>query len=192
MELYRRMNMALSHYMTDQFTPGLNENSDRKHVPFKAFALLVPSHKDGKRFVYYRDMEKAANIIEADLINAGINIAQPVAFTPQFGQTPARVTIYGFIEIDRTRSPNSPPTTYPHLIHSGTDPGQKTSVVSGPTGGSVSWGQSVHERIDEEVAWLKNALESASERISSIFFIDYNGVKYGAEFKRRYRSFPHT
>lgn len=183
--------MALYHYSTDPHAPTAQHQST-KFVPFKAYAKIVPPHNDGKKFVYFHNMEKIATFVEEDLRNAGFNIAQPVAFTPQVGQSPARVTIYGFIDVDRAVSPNVNATTYPHLIHSGTDPGQPTSVVSGPTGGSTSWGQDTIRRVDQEAAWLKNALTSASEWLSDIFFIDYNGVKYGAEFKRRFRSFPRT
>jgi len=182
--------MALKHYMTDPLTPGINEGLPNKFVQFKVFAKVVPSHKDGKRFVYRRDLAKIASFIETDLEEAALfTLANPVAFTPQVGQRPARVTIFGFLELDRTTSPNENPTTYPSLIHSGTDPGQSTSVVRGPTGGSTSWGQDVKARIDEEVKWLKSALEAASPWLDAIFFIEYDGVKYGPG----YRSFnvPH-
>jgi len=182
--------MTHYHYSTDPLAPSANHQST-KFAQFKVYAKVVPSHVDGKRSVYMRDLEKMANTIENDVEATGyFTIAKPVAFTPQIGRSPARVTIYGFLELDRALSPNSPATTFPHLIHSGTDPGQPTSVVAGPTGGSTSWGQDVVERIDHEVAWLKQTLEAASPHLNEIFFIEYNGVKYGSEFKRRFRSFP--
>ena len=126
------------------------------------------------------DGNKISRFVEDDLDDTGLfTLAHPVAWTPQFGQRPARVTIYGFLELDRIVSPNSSPTTQASIIHSGTDPGQGTSVRQGPTGGSTSWGQNVIARIDEEVAWLKRTLENASEWLGGIFFIEYNGVKYG-------------
>jgi hypothetical protein len=137
-----------------------------------------------------RDGERVAAFIERDLETAGFNIAKPTAFTVQVGQSPARVTVYGFLEVDRLQSPNVNPTTYPHIIHSGTYPGEPTAVRSGPTGGSTSWGQDVLDKIDREVYWLKTHLEAASSWLNEIFFIEYDGVKYGAIFKRRFRSFP--
>jgi hypothetical protein len=160
-------------------------------VQFKVYAKVVPSHRDGKRGVYMRDLEKIANFIETDIDETeAFTLAHPVAFTPQVGRSPARVTIYGFLDIDRAVSPNAPPTSFPHIIHSGTDPGQPTRVVAGPTGGSVSWGQDVKDRIDREVYWLKTTLENSSDWLGEIFFIEYNGVKYGSEYKRKFRSFP--
>jgi hypothetical protein len=190
MEIYRRMNMALYHYSTDPHAPT-TQHQGTKFVPFTAFAKVVPSHKQGKRGVYVRDLQKIASFIETDLAATELfTLANPVAFTPQIGQNPARVTIYGFIDIDRRISPNAPPTSFPHVIHSGTDPGEGTAVYAGPTGGSTSWGQDVKTRIDEEVFWLKSNLEAASEWLNDIFYIEYNGVKYGSEWKRRFRSFP--
>ena len=182
--------MALYHYSTDPLAPT-TQHQATKQVQFKIYAKVVPSHKDGKRGVYMRDLEKIANFIETDLQEADLfTLASPVAFTPQIGQNPARVTIYGFIDVSRSVSPNSSPTSQPSVIHSGTSPGQPTRVVSGPTGGSVSWGQDVKDRIDREVYWLKTNLENASQWLDGIFFIEYNNVKYGAEYKKRFRSFP--
>ena len=184
--------MGLSHYMTDPFAVGINEGQDRKHIQFKVYAKVVPSHKDGKRGVYMRNLERIANFVEDDLEGTGLfTLASPVAFTPQVGLSPARLRIYGFIDVDRTISPNNSPTTQKSVIHSGTDPGQATSVQTGPSGGSVSFGQDVKARIDSEVYWLKSTLESSSEwLLTGIFFIEYNGVKYGSEYKRKFRSFP--
>lgn len=182
--------MTYYRYSTDPFGPT-TQHQATKYVPFKVYAKVVPTHKDGKRGVYMRDLEKISMTIEDDLNDAGyFTLAEPVAFTPQVGRNPARVTIYGFIDVLRSTSPNEPPTTQPHIIHSGTDPGQPTSVMSGPTGGSTSWGQDVKDKIDNEVAWLKQTLEAASTLLSQIYFIEYNGVKYGSEYKKRYRSFP--
>jgi len=182
--------MTYYHYSTDPFGPT-TQHQATKFVQFKVFAKVVPTHKDGKRGVYMRDLEKIANTIENDLDASGyFTLAEPVAFTPQVGRNPSRVTIFGFIDVLRSASPNEPPTSQPHLIHSGTDPGQPTAVVSGPTGGSVSWGQDVKTKIDSEVAWLKQTLEAASEYLDEIFFIEYNGVKYGSSYKKRFRSFP--
>jgi hypothetical protein len=183
--------MALSNYMTDPFAVGINEGSDRKHIPFKVYAKVVPSHRDGKRGVYMRNLERISYLVEDDLEGTGLfTLATPVAFTPQVGRSPARLTIYGFIDVDRTISPNNSPTTLKSEIHSGTDPGQATSVRTGPSGGAVSHGQDVKARIDSEVYWLKTTLETSSDWLDGIFFIEYNGMKYGSEYKRKFRSFP--
>jgi len=183
--------MGLNHYSSDQFSPGINAGQPTKHVPFRAYVGVVPA-TDGRRMTHQRDLAKTAGLAENDLEASGFNIAKPVAYTAQVGQSPARLTIIGFIDVSRARTPNEPPTTLPRLIHSGTVPGEKTAVTEGPTGGSVSWGQEPLLKIDQEVAWLKNALESASDYIAEVFFIEYNGVKYGAEYNRRFRSWPNT
>jgi hypothetical protein len=67
-----------------------------KHVPFTASLKIVPVK--GKRFETYRDLEKEANSIEdALLAMCGVvtDITKPVAFTPQFGNKTARLTISG-------------------------------------------------------------------------------------------------
>jgi len=183
--------MGLNHYSSDQFEPGINAGMPTKHVPFRAYVGVVPV-TDGRRGTHLRDLAKIAGLVESDLELSGFNIATPVAYTVQFGQSPARLSIVGFIDVSRTRTPNEPPTTFPRLIHSGTVPGEPTAVTSGPSGGSTSWGQEPILKIDQEVAWLKNALESSSDYIAEVFFIEYNGVKYGAEFKRRFRTWPNT
>lgn len=177
--------MAYYHYMTDPMAQGIISGQQTKHVPFRVYAKITPSHVTGKRMVYMRDGQKIASFIETDLKASGFNIAEPVAFTNQIGQNPARVTIIGFWPIDRTVSPNTSPTTAVHLIHSGTDPGEKTAVMSASVGGSTSWGQDVLDRVDDEALVLKKALETSSDLLD-VYFMDYNGVKYG----NGHRSWP--
>ncbi|MDP1712411.1 MAG: hypothetical protein Q8K86_08140, partial [Candidatus Nanopelagicaceae bacterium] len=72
-------------------------------VPFKVFARILPL--EGRRLEVIRDCERIANQVESDLqaISAGsaadptVVIATPVAFTPQFGNKTARLTVVGFI-----------------------------------------------------------------------------------------------
>ena len=177
--------MAYLHYMTDPLAIGINEFFTVKHVPFKVFARIVPAN-DGRRFTKVRDSEKIASFIESDLQEAGFNIAIPVAYTPQMGQNPARVTIVGMLAVYRSEHPILPPTTDSTVIHSGTVPGEKTAKVTGPMGGSLSWGQEPIDEINDGVKWLKENLEAASSHLNDIYRIEYSGVRFGEEFK----SFP--
>lgn len=172
--------MAYYHYSDDPLTPKIhNGDSTTKYVPFKLFAKIVPD-KLGRRWVRVRDLQKLASFIETDIIDNidEINLAEPVAFTPQYGNNPGRVTVIGFMAVDSDQYPNESPTTQARIIHSGTIMGQKTQVVSGPTGGSTSWGQDIKEAVRTQVKFLKNTIESAVDGIN-IYFIEYNGVKFG-------------
>jgi hypothetical protein len=69
-----------------------------RYVPFTAFLKSTPIR--GKRFETYRDLEKEANAIEDALAamcgtSDITDIAQPIKFTPQFGNKSARFTIHG-------------------------------------------------------------------------------------------------
>jgi hypothetical protein len=181
--------MAYYHYSDDPLAPRVVDGSATvKYVPFRVFAKIVPD-KMGRRMVRFRDLQKLASFIETDIIDnvSEVNIAEPVAFTPQFGNRAARATIVGFMAVDSDSYPNIPPTSLAKIIHSGTIPGEATSVQTGPTGGSTSWGQEVETVIDDQVRYLKATLEAASQWLDTIFFMEYNGVKYG----NGHRTFPH-
>lgn len=80
--------------------PAANESRAVKFIPFTAFLRITPIR--GKRFEIVRDMEKIANNVEAVLDDAcggsesvPFDFAKPVAFTPQFGDKTARLTLHG-------------------------------------------------------------------------------------------------
>lgn len=166
---------------------------DAVHVPFVARIRLVPKRGTGKRFDVWRNLEKSALRAEMALVAAGWNIATPVAFTPQFGDFEAHLTIVGFRQKSRVADDREviAPTTDVTEIHSGTDPGEKTSTVEVNKGGSLSKGQDTVITVDDEVRELVNSLGSATSifGVTDIIHVEYNGVKYGVK-KLGGRSFP--
>lgn len=175
----------------DQPTPGAAQ--DEEFIPFVAHIRVVPDLTTGKRWVLIRNLEKIALRVERDLLAAGFNIATPVAFTPQFGDYGARLTVVGFVEKSRINDgrQNQPPTTNIDEIHSGTDPGERTALIDGNKGGSLSAGQDPTSVVDAEVTELRALLDAASTHynLDDIVHIEYNGVKYGVK-KQGGRSFP--
>ena len=98
---------ALSTTLTQ---PAANESIAGKHVPFTAFLRIVPIR--GKRFETVRDMEKLALTVEGQIENIcasteliAFDYAKPIAFTPQFGDKTARLTIHGHACIRATFTP---------------------------------------------------------------------------------------
>lgn len=153
-------------------------------IPFVARVRVVPDLATGKRWSYFRNLEKIALRAEQDLENVnGLNIATPVAFTPQFGDYESHLTIVGFVEksrIDDNRT-NEAPTTDIEEIHSGTDPDEKTSVTSVNKGGSLSKGQDPTSTVEDEVVELRTLLGSSTTQFEAkdVIHIEYNGIKYG-------------
>lgn len=175
---------------TSPFQPALDADRAEKFVPFKAEIRVVPDVGFGRRIEAWRSLEKLALSIEDNLkssvdFNDG-GLVEEVAFSPQFGQFWAKVTIIGFWEL----SPSSgAPTTNVNLIHSGTAPKEKTALQSGNRGGDLSWGQDPTAATDTAVVTLIAALQSAVSGID-IKLIDFNGIIYGAKASRGFRSFP--
>lgn len=184
----------MSLYSTSPRIPPLGGPRSTKFEPFVAYARVTPDREDGRRFVYYRGLENAAQKVEEDLIDAGFHIATPIAFTPQFQQAPARLTIVGFVETTEnsgtTEENNNPPVTpTAKIIHSGTVDGEKTSVQT-PIQGNQGWGDNPTAANQTNVMNLKADLEAASSGIE-IFYINYNGVRYGTlPNKKGFFSFP--
>lgn len=174
-------------------TPSPTSARDSIHIPFVAHVRLVPNRASGKRVEMIRNLEKKALRAETDLINAGFNIATPIAFTPQIGDYEARLTIVGFVQKSRTSDTrtNVAPTTDVNIIHSGTNPDEKTSVLQVNQGGSLSYGQDTTATVDFEVMELRANLALGTDEFSEqdIISIEYNGVKYGTK-KQGARSFP--
>ena len=109
---------------TTQVTPRAAQ--DEIHIPYVIHIRIVPDLAQGKRWSHFRNLEKKALRVEQDLLAAGFNIATPVAFTPQFGDFGARLTIIGFDQLSASSDgDNAAPTTDIQVIHSqgaGIDP----------------------------------------------------------------------
>ncbi|MEM3000633.1 MAG: hypothetical protein QXU32_00580 [Nitrososphaerales archaeon] len=148
---------------------------DVKFHPYVVYCRIVPDKADGRRFVYIRDMEREADRVERLLISANFNIAYPIAFTPQIGQQPARLTIVGFRA--STAKNNPPVNAGSKLVHSGTVDGEKTSVVN-TTSGNQGWGDDPTSQNRADVLALKSAIEAAVSGIEVIGVV-YQGVRYG-------------
>ena len=184
------------------------EAQKKFYVPFVAHVRLVPNLGTGKRADMLRNLQKAAKRAETSIQNATdnnlfsrpINIASPIAWTPQFGDYSARLTIIGFVELDTvTDRHNAAPTTNVNIIHSGTDQGEKTSVVHGNHGGSLSEAQDPTAAVVSEASALRLDLAVALSTstntpglpgfvIQDIMHIEYSGVKFGTK-KQGGRSF---
>ena len=168
---------------TSPFQPSAGAGQNETFVPFVAHIRVVPSLGTGKRWSLFRNLEKTALRVEEDLIDANFNIASPVAFTPQFGDFGARLTIVGFVEKTRLTDERfvEAPTTNIDLIHSGTDVGEKTALVDGNRGGSLSEAQDPTLTVEAEVAELRLLLAASSTQfvLNDVTHIEYNGIKYG-------------
>lgn len=153
--------------------------------PFTVYAKLTPVVASGRRREFVHDLEKKAQMVETALIAAGFKLAVPVAFTPNFRRSPTRVTIVGFDAAASSTTPNvTPVTPTASVIHSGTVEGEKTSVLHSVQG-HQTYGDIPTAANRAAVKALKLAIEAAVATITptppafSIFYIEYNGVKYG-------------
>lgn len=156
-------------------------------IPFIIYARIVPVIATGRRREYWHDMEKKARVIQDALVDAGFNIAIPVAFTPTFRQAPARVTIVGFWS-DSTLVVE-PLNPINQIIHSGTVEGEKTAVMR-PINGTQTWSDPPSAENQAQTKALKAAVEAAVPGID-IFYMDVASVKYGQlPNKKGFFSFP--
>lgn len=153
--------------------------------PYVVYARILPKIASGRRREFVHDMEKIAQAIETALLNANFKIAVPVAFTPNFRRAPSRVTIVGFDPVSTLTTPNTTPVTPTHsIIHSGTVEGEKTSKLHSVQG-IQTYGDNPTAANMAAVKALKAAIEVAVATITptppafKIFYIEYNGVKYG-------------
>lgn len=87
---------------THTLVPSLRGPGSRQFIPFTVFARVVPNLGLGRRFEMVRDLEKQADLVEDDLdtldsdsAEISFDFATPVAFTPQFADKTARLTIHG-------------------------------------------------------------------------------------------------
>lgn len=138
-------------------------------VPFRAFVRIVPF--EGKPQEYYKDMEALADRVESDLSSVtGVNIATPVAFTPQFGDHTARLTIVGF----------HLPTTVSKADRTDATFDFDNGIVSGQIGGPNMARTDPTTQTDADAATLKGLLEAGSSVIQgNIFKMEYASVVYG-------------
>lgn len=92
----------------DRLTTRDGDKRSEKFVPFTAFIRMVPIASE-KRDEIWRDMQELANTIEDTIqtdyeLDTTSNIyfdhADPVKFTPQFGDKTARLTIHGNVRSD--------------------------------------------------------------------------------------------
>ena len=186
---------------TTQPTPGAAQ--DAVHVPYIVHIRIVPDLSHGKRMELFRDLEKKALNVEENLVAVGLNIATPIAFTPQFGDFSARLTIIGFDEKSAVADgDNESPTSDIEIIHSqgaGVLVDEPTDVVVVNRGGSLSEGQDPTATVSARVQALITTLLSAADastpgraitlfEAKDITHIEYNGVKFGMK-KQGLRSF---
>lgn len=167
-----------------------------KWVPFTAHIKITPA--PGKRFEYWRDMQKIANLAYSGLETLAPNtlsIASPgggqyrsfsgydsggigglvygCAVKPKIGNTPAQMQITGFY---KSSAANKQPHSELERISGG-------DVYDGPS--SHSWDSNPTATINSEVKTLKNAMENAITAALpggitfNIYRLEYSGVIYG-------------
>jgi hypothetical protein len=164
--------MPANNYSTETH---YNEQSGprSKQVPFRVYAEIYPDPEvSGNRWETVREWNAWAEDVQEDLVDAGINIALPVAFTPQFAAAPARVTLHGFYDIGQTDNIGKPTTSDVNVDSPG-------GIKTGNKGGSLSRGQVPTAFTQSEVADLKSTIEGLITAAVTIFKIDYNGTIYG-------------
>lgn len=183
-------------YSTSPLQPVASGPREDLQIPFRVFVKIVPTLGKGRRWEMIRDVEKIQHLAELFLDDVSeLNIEGPILYTHQIGQAPARLTITGWFI---TTGENVPPVdrdAQPGEIHSGTVPGEKTSLIERiPRGGSLSYGQDPTDITDTRVSTLKTLIEDALDEIpgfDKIIYIDFNGVEYGQIPNRKgFRSFP--
>jgi len=166
-------------------------------VPFRAWIRVVPNLGTGKRRTMVHNLQKAVRLIQMSVLNAiddglltqEINISTPILFTTQFGDFSARVTIVGFVKVNK---PARGPTTDIEIIHSGTDQGEHTDIRNVNRGGMLSEGQDPLPIVESEVAELRDNLVTALSVVTGhpglinfvpedVIHIEYNGIKFGVK-----------
>ena len=153
--------------------------------PFVAYFKITPERGDGKRFEAHRSRQKMAHLVYRDLddnFTTG-NVAEPgggqhwgfggdassfsmqqdsAAVKPQFGESPATVTVVGFFEPAVLPDDALIPYQEKQIIHSGTT--HNRTSQSGPAAGAPGWESPSYEPSAANrslVASLKTDLEAA-------------------------------
>jgi len=167
-------------YSTSTRIPNMMGPASTSYEPFVAYATMSGDVKLNRKFEIIRDLETKAHKIEDALFDAGFNIARPVAFTIRIGQQPARFTIVGFVSSSDANKPPVTPTAT--IIHSGSIQGEKTAVMT-PVQGTQEWGDEPTLKNRQDAVDLKTNLEAVVVGMT-VFYVEYNGVKYGQKPNR--------
>lgn len=164
------------------------------HIPFTAYARIVPDRQHNKRRTYTKSIEKIAEFVAGDIIDyvdanpsaasVTINGVPRVLTTPQFAQFPARVTIVGW---DSQNIDNFQPASRVTIDAPFTS--AEDDNYEGIPGKTVEGymatqylhpqGQILTNQIKGLVQNLKVILETASFYLDDIYRIDYMGVTFG-------------
>ena len=177
-------------YDTNSTQAAPNVTPYNTQIPFSACLRVVPYSGGGRRLASTRNLQLLAKFVEDDLVAAEWNIAIPVAYKPQYGNTSAQITLEGFVERDEESGTTAPPADVPNfapvadvqIMANGTIPGEKTALVTGNVGGSLSWGQNTTATLDTLVSEIVAALKADSVMIDEVVTIDritVMGVAYG-------------
>lgn len=179
-------------------TPSATAARVETWVPFQAHVKLTPNLATGKRAELIRNLQKASDRAELSITNYlesitdddVLSISTPVLFTPQFADNSARLTLIGFYK--RAEQGNLIPTTDINVIHSGTDPGERTQTYQVNRGGSLSEAQDPTALIETEVVSLRDLLITIFDPLTGnpgipnfnpkdLIHIEYSGVKFGVK-----------
>ena len=159
-----------------------------KFVPFTAFVRVIPDPGFGRRFETVRALEELANQAEENLAaiedaTAGgevVDFADPVKFTPQFGDKTARLTIHGNI------SDSSGFTKQSLQQHTVINTGQ---ILNGP--GSHNATQQPSTELNSIAAEIKDTIEGAIGPGLPVFRLEVAGFIFGDDGSGRISSGRH-
>lgn len=172
--------------MDSPYTPGINEDSSAFFMPFAAFIETTYPGTLTKRWELIRYLEKKALRMEQDLRGmTSVKLNGPVKFKMNFGQKVATFTINGFYL--RSGIKNIQPVNQTSVIHSGTDIGEKTAVLTRYGNNNLAY-NTVSSSILSEISTFRTALDAVSTEFTKAnnYLLDWNGLRFG----RGFHSFP--
>jgi hypothetical protein len=165
-------------------------------VPFTAFIKIVPSLANGKRFEIIRNAQKLSIALFEELPNfdggkfqlsspsggqqngmtngaALSSFANGTAYKPQFGQSPAQLTLTGFFSSD---APNA--YTQPNVMKFS---GNEIYTGQGSHLNEVMPTSTVFSEVSDILLILRNACNAAfpASVPFSVFRLEYNGLVFG-------------
>lgn len=168
--------------------PGINESrTGSTWIPFVLYLQDQAPVNLTKRRQTICYLEKKALRLEKDLrASSTIRVMGPIAFRPAQGQKTANFTINGFYA--RSAGTNAQPVNKTAIIHSGTDIGEKTSLLRYYGNNNTQSVNTPSDALWTEVDTFLDAIDTATTEISraNIYALHYNGVKFG----RGYIGFP--